>query len=271
MAKILTAGQYFGREIMTVESDSFKYTFATYPAERRIEEHSHENSYISLLVEGAYSEESSAGAVMVQQGAVVYRPASYIHSHHLPVPTYHCFNIEFKRSWEHSAGMDFKLPCRLIIHKPGNIANAYQIFGYFLQNFPPDFLEELMLTWVAELSGDLQKYNRAPWLQKVKAILENEYDAHHTLHSIAARVFVHPVYLANAFKKRTGLTIGEYQIGVKLEMALWMLLNTRLPIHEIAFQTGFYDSPHFAHVFKKAYKISPKEFRGKLRKLIGYN
>jgi AraC family transcriptional regulator len=82
---------------------------------------------------------------------------------------------------------------------------------------------------------------------------------------------VHPVYLANAFKKKTGLTIGEFQIGVKLEMALCSLLNTSLPIHEIAIQSGFYDPPHFVHAFKYAYKISPQKFRVRLKKLTGYN
>lgn len=48
----------------------------------------------------------------------------------------------------------------------------------------------------------------------------------------------------------------------KIQFELRDLKNKKLSITHIALKWGFWDSAHFSKIFKKAYGISPREFRG---------
>jgi AraC family transcriptional regulator len=204
----------------------------------------------------------------LEAGDTIFRPAHYAHSHALKTNGYHCFNIEFKKNWQQGLNYHFELPDDRVIYKAGSSPGIYKLFCYFINNIPQDFLEETLLDWVFESNPRSAKFRSLPWLEKVVAILERESDIHHTIHSISGRVFVHPIYLSGAFKKRTGYTISEYQLKIKAEKAFSLLLSTNLPVAEVALKAGFYDSPHLINSFKLAYGSSPGKLRAKVKKLI---
>ncbi len=53
----------------------------------------------------------------------------------------------------------------------------------------------------------------------------------------------------------------EYITKTRFEAAQDLLINTNLPLSEIALRTGFYDAPHFSKVFAAKTGISPGQFR----------
>ncbi|MEO7049464.1 MAG: helix-turn-helix transcriptional regulator, partial [Ferruginibacter sp.] len=98
-------------------------------------------------------------------------------------------------------------------------------------------------------------------VEQAMKILDDEIDCFHSLNSLSKRIFIHPVYLARAFKLKNGITIGEYQLKQKLSNAIFLLLNSALSISDISFKNGFYDDAHFIRNFKSRYAISPHQFR----------
>lgn len=54
---------------------------------------------------------------------------------------------------------------------------------------------------------------------------------------------------------------GKWLLGRRLQQASNLLLATDKSIGDIAFETGFEDTTHFSHAFKKHYGESPQRFR----------
>lgn len=60
---------------------------------------------------------------------------------------------------------------------------------------------------------------------------------------------------------KTGLTLHDYLISVRIEKSKDLLVLTELPIKAIAGCAGFKKPGHFANVFKALVSITPTEYR----------
>jgi AraC-like DNA-binding protein/quercetin dioxygenase-like cupin family protein len=71
--------------------------------------------------------------------------------------------------------------------------------------------------------------------------------------------------LINHFIKVIGYTPMKYVINCRLACAAKLLINTELPIYEIAERSGFSDSAYFSRIFKKSLGLSPSSYRESMR------
>ena len=100
MSYQLTEGKYFG-DLLNVRKDTYvHYSLTSYLPEEGIGKHTHENSYISILVKGAYAEVNKEGNMFLQPGNIIYRPAGCSHSNQFNLLGGICFNIELKKNWQ---------------------------------------------------------------------------------------------------------------------------------------------------------------------------
>jgi AraC-like DNA-binding protein len=67
--------------------------------------------------------------------------------------------------------------------------------------------------------------------------------------------------LRKRFLKAYKVTPIKYKNLIRLKVTVELLLNTKLPINEIAQQTGFTTESELLKAFKKEYGLSPLEFR----------
>lgn len=65
------------------------------------------------------------------------------------------------------------------------------------------------------------------------------------------------------FTEATGLSIMNYLIKLRTQMAAVMLRDTTIPINEIIHRTGFKDTSHFHRMFKKHMGDTPSAYRQK--------
>ena len=65
------------------------------------------------------------------------------------------------------------------------------------------------------------------------------------------------------FRTMTGYSPHEYQTKLRLQYAITRLSERRKPIEEIAREAGFCNGCHFSRHFKKAYGMTPLEYRRK--------
>lgn len=70
-----------------------------------------------------------------------------------------------------------------------------------------------------------------------------------------------PSHIIKAFKKYLGMTPTEYMNKLKLNYAGNLLKNTDYTILQISNMVGFSSLSYFMSTFKKAYGVSPAEFR----------
>ncbi|MBC9929117.1 helix-turn-helix transcriptional regulator [Chitinophaga qingshengii] len=263
MSIILSPGHYFGKEQQFNESAFFKLNITAYQPDTHIHAHYHENAYLSLLVRGGYDEVNRHSEDEILPGEILFRPAGYTHANHFRQQPGQCLNIEFKREALQELTLDKPLPSSLMIYKVGTFHYLYRLLHAFLRDPATCMTEEYILGWLSEITA-VKLPSRLPWFTQAKTILENELDTHHTIQSIADRVFVHPIYLARAFKEKEGMTVGGYQLKMKVEKAMALLFTTRLPVTDIAFTAGFSDTSHLIRVFRTYYGSTPLQFRRQL-------
>lgn len=67
--------------------------------------------------------------------------------------------------------------------------------------------------------------------------------------------------LYKLFKIKYNLSVKEYIINKKMELAVHPLKTTKLPLAEICAQTGFLDYNNFIQRFKKQMGITPHQYR----------
>lgn len=78
---------------------------------------------------------------------------------------------------------------------------------------------------------------------------------------IAEIMHFNPQYLTRTFKAETGCSILEYITRERIEAAKKLLVETAIPVKEIAAMAGYPDYAYFTRVFKKETGISPKQYR----------
>lgn len=81
------------------------------------------------------------------------------------------------------------------------------------------------------------------------------------LSEIASYVSVAPAYLSRVFNSDVGMSLPNYLIYLRLNLAQKLLLETKLPIKQIAKSVGFSDNSYFGRVFKEQIGLSPNAFR----------
>ena len=68
-------------------------------------------------------------------------------------------------------------------------------------------------------------------------------------------------HFARQFKQSAGVTPHAYLTQKRVERAREMLVQTDLPLAEIAFAVGFFDQGHLARHFRHMLGTTPREFR----------
>lgn len=135
------------------------------------------------------------------------------------------------------------------------LAQLYQLLASLLEEFPPINQDD---------GQQIENYNR-----QVLKIIHSQYDQPLKVSEIAKKLNLNRSYLYKIFKERTGYSIKEYLLKVRMEKGASLLKKTNLTITEIAHSVGFTDVLAFSKVFKKYFKKNPSCFRKEqLKKLV---
>lgn len=81
------------------------------------------------------------------------------------------------------------------------------------------------------------------------------------LSDLSKKFYLNSTYICDLFKKVTKMTFTEYLTQLRMEKACEFLNNTEISISEIAEKVGYKDYYHFSRTFKKAYGITPSNYK----------
>ena len=82
-----------------------------------------------------------------------------------------------------------------------------------------------------------------------------------SLAAVAAQSGLSMFHFARMFKQATGLTPHQYILRSRLAQAKQLLITSRDPVADVAYRVGFYDQSHFTSHFKRAFGVTPRNFR----------
>ncbi len=90
-------------------------------------------------------------------------------------------------------------------------------------------------------------------------------DPNLSIKAISDEVHLSTSYVCTIFKAETGDTLTHYITELRMKKARELLMDPRNRISDISVQVGFSDSNYFSKAFKKAFGLSPSEFRDSLQ------
>ena len=96
-----------------------------------------------------------------------------------------------------------------------------------------------------------------------KNLVRNNLTKGGTVTSYARQLHMTPKHLTSAIKKEEGRSAKQLMQEIILLEAKTLLLQTDLPVADIAFRLGFRDASHFNKMFKTLTRITPTTFRKK--------
>lgn len=145
---------------------------------------------------------------------------------------------------------------------PSRIEKDFEtVAGLFYSSDPFD-----KLAASAELISLLHRINApapetATPLVKAQKYMEQNYKTDLSVAHIAGECGVSPSYLHRLFQTVLHTTPGDFLLNCRLSAACAMLVNTTLPLSEIASECGFNSPSYFSDCFKREIGVTPGKFR----------
>lgn len=135
--------------------------------------------------------------------------------------------------------------------------------NYLISGIATHLLSYILAQQERNISGYSEHIN--DMINKAKITIADSMNFQLTPEEIAQELNISYSWFRRVFKKYTNFTPKEYQIEIKLSIAKNLLLTTSKPIKEISFESGFNSQYHFSKIFKEKNKISPIEYRKKMK------
>lgn len=103
-------------------------------------------------------------------------------------------------------------------------------------------------------------------VRKVEEYIDEHFKEEIRLQTLADLAGMTPTAFSRFFKVRTGRTLSEYIIDIRLGYAARQLVDTTTSIIEICYDSGFNNVSNFNRIFKKRKGCSPSTFRDNYHK-----
>jgi AraC-like DNA-binding protein len=103
-------------------------------------------------------------------------------------------------------------------------------------------------------------------VQKVKQYINDHYAEPLKLSDLAELVGMSPVAFSRFFRQRTGRTLSDYIVDIRLGFAARMLVDSSKNISEICYECGFNNLSNFNRTFKMKRNYTPRDFRAMFKK-----
>jgi two-component system, response regulator YesN len=135
-------------------------------------------------------------------------------------------------------------------------------------------LEELLLNvtrvlenFISQVSLGKEKKRRVRF-QKMRDYIHRNFTGRITAGDVAGEAGLSVGRALHLFREESGMAMTAYINKMKVDYGKYLLLNSDIPLAELAGQLGYYDQSHFTKNFKRFEKITPSHFRLKYRSEI---
>ena len=271
MSKIFREGT-LGDKLRELALPGISLTEARFTPSRELPWHAHARASLCLVLEGTYMEEFRTGKHQLRPFDLTFKPGGAEHrDRYCASGGAQCLIVDFDQTWIDS--LREKGP---LVDDPSFFSSgAFSDVGRSLYSefVAPDNISGLAIeTACVDLLIQASRRARAPrrarkpqWLLRVRDMLEADRGERHTLQQLAQVADVHPVHLAQTFRRAYSCSIGDYVRNLRVTRATDELAHTDRPIATIAVNLGFYDQSHLNRVFKKHMKLTPAQYRERYR------
>jgi AraC family transcriptional regulator len=252
----------FGEELRAVQLDTIRVSETVVPRSLALETHHHDPAQICVLLEGGFRDRSAAGDQWLGPGIVRWRRPRWPHSNVFDAgddTLVLLISIEDDRWVFSREGLPVVAPLawRTIV---ADIQRE-------LRNRSDESmlaLEALSVLLASRVTRGtfLERDEAEPrWVADAVAHIQSSFMNPITVTSIASHVGVHRATLAAAFRRYRGTSVGELIRELRVQRVMELLATTRMPLDELAHQSGFCDQSHLGRFLKRSTGMTPRQYR----------
>jgi len=258
---------FYGRCLTSRDFGQFVMTERQYPGGCTTPVHTHERPLFCVVLEGAYEEQQSSKRLYCTRATTLYHAADEEHLEHFADCGARSLIVELEPAWIDRV----RQISRVGIHNSAAQDSGplrpmgSRLYREFLTGDPASRLivEGLLFEITGEFfRAEHRRETRRPgWLAKAVEMIQDNFPRRLTLASIADEVGVHPVHLAQSFRRFQGCTIGDYVRRIRIDYACQQLVRSDTSFTDLAIAAGFADQSHFTRTFKQAVGMLPSQYR----------
>jgi AraC family transcriptional regulator len=233
---------------------------------QQTEVHHHDGATLSIIFSGGYVERFGGRDLTGDACTAVFKPPQFAHQNEMSTLGLHALYVELGSALMERCCPELALPSGPVALRGPRIAATVARMRREMPHRDDSgelCLQHHLLEILADAARQVVRMGdspRQPWLARVRARLHEELANAPTIASLALDAGVHPVHLAQAFRRRYGCTIGEYLRECRVARAA-TALRGRQPIGSIAHDSGFADHSHLTRVFRRMVGCTPAEYR----------
>lgn len=223
---------------------SHTVTVVRYAPFQELKTHVHGEEGLTIVLQGAFLEETQYGTMLAHAGAIATRPYGLHHTN---------------RFGSEGAVIIGIIPDRDRFAEPvsgwswAELPAAYRA-GLRLVGQDADALPELLAAISAKARPDRVLVTRA------RRALEDP-GQQPSVTALARTMDVHPVHLARQFRQAYGVSLREYRTIRLVKRAASAIVSTNAPLSRIAHDCGFSDHSHMCRAFRHVAGWSPSRLR----------
>jgi AraC family transcriptional regulator len=231
-----------------------------------IDWHYHENPYFSLVTAGNCREINKRGTFDCTTDSLLFHNYQDPHCNKKWGGISRHFQIELTLDWCSAFEIDpDRMPASSSIHNPKIKLLFYNIYreAKLADDTSSLTIDSLLLRTFEALSGveTVSTSIKPRWVKTVEEILHDSIYQTPSLREVSRLLDVHPAHLSRDFARYFRCNFSEYVRRIKVERAVSMLRNKKLPLADVAASCGFADQSHFIRCFKEFVSITPKAYR----------
>ncbi|HEY0395476.1 MAG TPA: helix-turn-helix transcriptional regulator [Candidatus Elarobacter sp.] len=207
-----------------------------YADDARLREHRHDRAYVSVLLDGAYTELEADLPRACTPGTAIAHAAHEVHADYFAARG-RCVNLKSTQ--------------------PGPLDRAAMLRAV-RATFP--LLERSVAALLREAHDGAPEPEPEPdWLRGV--LREFGWVEPVRLDGAARLAGMHPAHFARAFRRHIGMTPSRYRRRERVRVASRLLLGSGRSLADVAHECGFTDQSHLTNVFRETAGVTPKRYR----------
>ncbi|MDF2877989.1 MAG: response regulator receiver protein [Clostridia bacterium] len=108
----------------------------------------------------------------------------------------------------------------------------------------------------------IERSQKTPIVGTIQRYLEKHYsNPELSLTQIAGEIGISQTYLTRLLKQELGFSFIDYLTQVRLKKAVVLMQDPHIKVYEVAEMVGYTSQHYFSKVFKKAFNISPLDYK----------
>lgn len=226
--------------------------------------HTHPEGSLTFILSG-FQISGARGAVDggFGRGSLIYNPPGTTHRDRLrSTADGRCLSISIPEVISESSALP-AMPTAVEGHEAAGLVRAITRESGAWDADSPILAEGLCLELVDVVGSPASRSTGAVprWLTRAQELLTDRCAEPLSIRAVAEDVGVHPAHLARSFSRFFRRSPGEHLRRSRVARAEALLLETDLPVVEVALSCGFVDQSHFTNVFRRYKGTAPAAFR----------